>query len=132
MTITALITGGTSGIGQAAANKLAQLGIYVMVVGRSEERGKKTIAEIRRAGGQADFIASDLRDASSVREVARRAVELGNGHVGVVVSRWHLIRAGCWRDYLLWDRHPARGRTGAETFSRNVRSRESRKYEQSR
>jgi NAD(P)-dependent dehydrogenase (short-subunit alcohol dehydrogenase family) len=86
MTITALITGGTSGIGQAAANKLAQLGIHVMVVGRSEERGKKTITEIRRAGGQADFIASDLRDASSVREVARKAVELGNGHVDILIN----------------------------------------------
>jgi NAD(P)-dependent dehydrogenase (short-subunit alcohol dehydrogenase family) len=86
MTITALITGGTSGIGQAAANKLAQLGIHVMVVGRSEERGKKTITEIRRADGQADFIASDLRDASSVREVARKAVELGNGHVDILIN----------------------------------------------
>jgi NAD(P)-dependent dehydrogenase (short-subunit alcohol dehydrogenase family) len=86
MTITALITGGTSGIGQAAANKLAQLGIHVMVVGRSEERGKKTIAEIRGAGGQADFIASDLQDASSVRGVARRAVELGNGHVDILIN----------------------------------------------
>jgi NAD(P)-dependent dehydrogenase (short-subunit alcohol dehydrogenase family) len=39
---TALITGGTSGIGRAAANKLAQLGIHVLVVGRNVERGEKT------------------------------------------------------------------------------------------
>ena len=32
---TALITGGTSGIGRSAADKLAQLGIHVLVVGRS-------------------------------------------------------------------------------------------------
>src|SRR5258708_26727217 len=86
MTITALITGGTSGIGQDVAKKLAQLEIHVIVVGRSEERGKKTIAERRGAGGQADLIASDLRDASSVREVARRAVELGNGHVDILIN----------------------------------------------
>jgi len=86
MATTALITGGTSGIGQAAANKLAQLGIHVIVVGRNEERGEKTIAEIRRAGGQADFIASDFRGASSVREVARRAVELANGHVDILIN----------------------------------------------
>jgi NAD(P)-dependent dehydrogenase (short-subunit alcohol dehydrogenase family) len=65
MSTTALITGGTSGIGRAVANKLAQLGIHTLVVGRNEERGEKTIAEIRAAGGQADFISSDLRDASS-------------------------------------------------------------------
>ena len=86
MSTTALITGGTSGIGRAVANKLAQLGIHVLVVGRNKERGQRTIAEIRAAGGQADFISSDLQDASSAREVARRAVELGNGLVDILVN----------------------------------------------
>jgi NAD(P)-dependent dehydrogenase (short-subunit alcohol dehydrogenase family) len=85
-TSTALITGGTSGIGLATARKLAQLGIHVVVVGRNVERGEKTVAEIRAAGGKADFIPSDLRDASSAREVARRAVELGNGHVDILIN----------------------------------------------
>src|SRR5438046_10103252 len=83
---TALITGGTSGIGRAAANKLSQLGIHVVVVGRHAGRGEKTVAEIRAAGGKADFISSDLRDASSAREVARRAVELGNGHIDILIN----------------------------------------------
>src|SRR5881275_2649603 len=83
---TALITGGTSGIGRAVANKLAALGIHVIVVGRDVERGKKTVAEIRAAGGKADFISSDLRGAESAREVARRAVELGNGHVDILIN----------------------------------------------
>jgi NAD(P)-dependent dehydrogenase (short-subunit alcohol dehydrogenase family) len=84
--LTALITGGTSGIGRATANKLAQLGIQVIVVGRNAERGEKTVAEIRAAGGKADFIASDLRDASSARDVAIRAVEIGNGHVDILIN----------------------------------------------
>jgi NAD(P)-dependent dehydrogenase (short-subunit alcohol dehydrogenase family) len=84
--LTALITGGTSGIGRAAANKLALLGIHVLVVGRSVERGERTVAEIRAAGGKADFISSDLRDASSAREVAKRAIELGNGHVDILIN----------------------------------------------
>jgi NAD(P)-dependent dehydrogenase (short-subunit alcohol dehydrogenase family) len=83
---TALITGGTSGIGRATANKLSLLGIHVLVVGRSVERGERTVAEIRAAGGQADFISSDLRDASSAREVAKRAIELGNGHVDILIN----------------------------------------------
>ena len=85
-TSTALITGGTSGIGRAAANKLAQLGIHVLIVGRNTERGEKTVADIRATGGEADFISSDLRDAASAREVARRAVELGNGHVDILIN----------------------------------------------
>jgi NAD(P)-dependent dehydrogenase (short-subunit alcohol dehydrogenase family) len=86
MTTTALITGATSGIGRAAADKLAQSGIHVIVVGRNVERGEKTIAEIRAAGGTADFISSNLRDAVSARAVARRAVELGGGHVDILIN----------------------------------------------
>jgi NAD(P)-dependent dehydrogenase (short-subunit alcohol dehydrogenase family) len=85
-TTTALITGGTSGIGRAAADKLAQLGIYVVVVGRNVERGGKTVAAIRAAGGKADFISSDLRIASNAHDVARRALELGNGHIDILIN----------------------------------------------
>ena len=83
---TALITGATSGIGRAAADKLAQAGVHVIVVGRSADRGEKTIAAIRAAGGKADFISSDLRDGASARAVARKAVELGGGHVDILVN----------------------------------------------
>src|SRR5437762_12684484 len=83
---TALITGGTSGIGRSVANALTALGIHVIVVGRNAERGQKTVAEIRAAGGKVDFISSDLQNASSAREVARRAVELGNGHVDILIN----------------------------------------------
>jgi NAD(P)-dependent dehydrogenase (short-subunit alcohol dehydrogenase family) len=83
---TALITGGTSGIGFATAKKLAQLGNHVLVVGRNAERGKNAIEEIRAAGGIADFISSDLRDAASAREVAAKAVKLGNGHVDILIN----------------------------------------------
>ncbi|HEX4022210.1 MAG TPA: SDR family oxidoreductase [Acidobacteriaceae bacterium] len=83
---TALITGGTSGIGLATAKKLARLGMHVLVVGRNAERGEKAVDEIRAAGGKADFISSDLRDAASAREVAKRAIELGNGQVDILIN----------------------------------------------
>src|ERR1700758_3343904 len=86
MTTTALITGATSGIGRATADKLVQSGVHVIVVGRNLERGEKTIGEIRAAGGKADFISSDLRDAASVRAVARKAIELGGGHVDILIN----------------------------------------------
>ncbi len=65
---------------------MALLGIHVLVVGRSVERGERTVAEIRAAGGKADFISSDLRDASSACEVAKRAIELGNSHVDILIN----------------------------------------------
>jgi NAD(P)-dependent dehydrogenase (short-subunit alcohol dehydrogenase family) len=84
--VTALITGGTSGIGRATANQLAQLGIHVLVVGRNAERGKQTIDAIRATGAKADFIVSDLRDAASAREVAKKAIELGNGQIDILIN----------------------------------------------
>jgi hypothetical protein len=51
----------------AAANKMASLSIHVIVVGRDAQRGEKTVTEIRAAGGEADFISSNLRDARRER-----------------------------------------------------------------
>ncbi len=84
--LTALITGATSGIGRATAKKLAALGIHVLVVGRDAKRGDETVAEIRKTGGKADFISSDLRNASSARDVSKRAIELGSGHVDILIN----------------------------------------------
>lgn len=83
---TALITGGTSGIGRAVANQLAAQGIHVVVAGRNADRGEQTVAAIRAAGGKVDFVQTDLRDASSARSLAKRAVELGNGRVDILVN----------------------------------------------
>ena len=83
---TALITGATSGIGRAAAVLLAPRGAHVLVSGRDTARGDAAVSAIRAAGGKADFIAADLADAESVRALARRAVELGAGHVDILVN----------------------------------------------
>jgi NAD(P)-dependent dehydrogenase (short-subunit alcohol dehydrogenase family) len=85
-TSTALVTGGTSGIGLATAMKLAELGVHVLVVGRNAERGKKAVDEIRAAGFKADFISSDLHDVASARDLAKKAIELGNGHVDILIN----------------------------------------------
>jgi NAD(P)-dependent dehydrogenase (short-subunit alcohol dehydrogenase family) len=46
-----LITGGTSGIGKAAATALAGMGAHVVITGRNEERGKQALQEIREESG---------------------------------------------------------------------------------
>jgi len=72
---TALVTGGTSGIGRAAALALARLGARVAVSGRDEQRGNQVVKEIIAAGGLGEFISAELKDAASARALAVRANE---------------------------------------------------------
>ena len=83
---TALVTGATSGIGRATAVLLARRGAHVLVSGRDTARGDAVVAAIRAAGGKADFIAANLAEGDSVRALARRAAELGGGHVDILVN----------------------------------------------
>jgi NAD(P)-dependent dehydrogenase (short-subunit alcohol dehydrogenase family) len=55
-----LITGGTSGLGAAAARLLASRGAKVAITGRREPEGEAVIAAIKAAGGEAMFIKADV------------------------------------------------------------------------
>jgi len=71
----ALITGGTSGIGEAAALLFAKEGASVAVSGRNEKRGHAVIEQILQAGGQAIFIRTDVRKAAECRRAVDETVK---------------------------------------------------------
>jgi len=83
--VTALVTGGTSGIGRATALALGQLGATVAISGRNGERGNQVVTEIDAAGGKGVFVAADLKDAESARSLAARAIDR-LGKVDVLVN----------------------------------------------
>lgn len=74
-----LITGGTSGIGKAAATALAGMGATVVITGRNEERGKRALQEIREVSGN-DGVELILADLTVQDEVRRLAEELRERH----------------------------------------------------
>jgi len=61
----ALVTGGATGIGRASCTAFAAQGARVMI-GDVDERAEETVAIIRQAGGEADFIRTDVRDRAAV------------------------------------------------------------------
>lgn len=66
----ALVTGATAGIGAAIATALGRDGADVLVLGRDAERGAGTVASIRDAGGQAEFVQADLGNLQRLAELA--------------------------------------------------------------
>jgi NAD(P)-dependent dehydrogenase (short-subunit alcohol dehydrogenase family) len=67
---TALITGGTSGVGRDTALLLARIGAQVVITGRDVERGNQVVKEIIASRGQGRFVRADLTNGADVRELA--------------------------------------------------------------
>src|SRR5882757_302394 len=83
---TALVTGATSGIGRATAQRLAGEGARVVVSGRDKFRGAEVVKAIVEAGGQAHFIAADLTDARGAGELAVEATRILDGRIDILVN----------------------------------------------
>src|SRR5277367_5648640 len=72
---TALVTGGTSGIGRDTAILFAKAGAKVVVAGRREVEGNESVELVRAAGGEALFVKADVSKAAEVENLVKKTVE---------------------------------------------------------
>lgn len=103
---TALVTGGSRGIGRAIAEQLCLAGAKVAASYRSDEGSANSlVSEVRAAGGEAMALAGDVSDPASARQLVRDVVAAW-GRLDIVVNN-----AGVWEedeagqgDLAVWDR----------------------------
>ena len=82
---TALVTGATSGIGEAIARAFAREGACVVVTRRDSQHGHAVVEAIRRAGGSAAFVVADLTSPAGIDRLVREATE-AFGPIDILVN----------------------------------------------
>ncbi len=89
-----LITGGTSGIGKAAALELAKMGAWVVVTGRNRERGEEALVDLKAKSGS-EKIELMLTDLAVQAEVRRLVEEFEERHdrLDVLVNNAGVIQS---------------------------------------
>jgi NAD(P)-dependent dehydrogenase (short-subunit alcohol dehydrogenase family) len=117
----ALITGGTSGIGEATAVRFAAEGATVAIAGRDRERGQRVTDQLDDLGGKSLFVTGDVADESEVGELVDQVVER-LGRIDVLVNNAGIINFGTVVDARVdeWDRLMATNVRGVFLVSRAV------------
>jgi NAD(P)-dependent dehydrogenase (short-subunit alcohol dehydrogenase family) len=93
---TALVTGSTDGVGRVVAERLGEMGARVLVHGRDRERGEGVVADIKAAGGTAEFLAADLAALAEVRRLAQ-AVRDTTDRLDILINNAGIGSAGAAR-----------------------------------
>jgi NADP-dependent 3-hydroxy acid dehydrogenase YdfG len=89
----AIVTGASSGIGEATARKLAEHGASVAVIARRKDRLDTLVAAIEAAGGTALAVAADITDRGQA-ETAVQTVVQRFGRVDILINNAGLMLLG--------------------------------------
>lgn len=81
----AIVTGSTSGIGEACAKLFAQEGASVIITGRRKENGEAIVNAIRSNGGNAHFIQADMMEENSYQQIVSETLETF-GKINILVN----------------------------------------------
>ena len=101
---TALVTGASRGIGRASALALAKAGAQVLVhYGTSQKEADAVVAEIRNAGGRAEKVGADLRQADSPHLLAKRVRSIVGDRLDILVANAGISKAASIEDTRIED-----------------------------
>ena len=101
---TALVTGGSRGIGRATALALGQAGAQVLVhYGSNEKEADAVVAEIRKSGGKADKVGGDLRSADGPQKLAQQVRAIIGGRLDILVANAGISKAASIEDTTVED-----------------------------
>ncbi|MDR5773493.1 MULTISPECIES: SDR family oxidoreductase [unclassified Caballeronia] len=91
---TALVTGASRGIGRATAFALSRAGASVLVhYSSGEQEAEAVVAQIRAAGGTAQKVQANLRDADGPHQLARRVREVVGDRLDILVANAGISKA---------------------------------------
>ena len=85
-----VITGASSGLGEATARRLAKNGAKLMLAARREDRLQELVAKIDKEGGTAKYQVTDVTDKSQVETLAKTAKD-AYGRIDVLVNNAGLM-----------------------------------------
>lgn len=85
-----IITGASSGLGEATAHRLAKAGAKLMLAARRENRLKDLVSKIEQNGGTAQYQVADVTDRSQVKALAK-ATHQAYGRIDVLVNNAGLM-----------------------------------------
>lgn len=94
----AWVTGGASGMGEAACGLLAEEGAAVAVIDVQEKLGKEVARRIKKRGGEAVFIPCDVTKETRVKASIRRTVQEFGG-LDIIVNCAGVVHVGLLHDY---------------------------------
>jgi NAD(P)-dependent dehydrogenase (short-subunit alcohol dehydrogenase family) len=101
---TALVTGASRGIGRASALVLAKAGAQVLVhYGNSEKEADAVVGEIRKAGGRAEKVGADLRQADGPHVLAKRVRAIVGDRLDILVANAGISKAASIEDTKIED-----------------------------
>lgn len=85
-----IITGASSGLGEATAKRLAASGAKLMLAARREDRLKELVAAIASSGGTATYLVTDVTDRAQVEALAKETLNT-YGRIDVLVNNAGLM-----------------------------------------